>query len=509
MPVDAAAMKIVVLLSAMALLIAAPTAGAAVIPSPQTTLGSGPDALGNDATPTFTFSSDRDTSSFECRFAQSAGEAWSTTGKFPCGDGQSFESVQWTSGALSDGTRHFQVRACALVEADSEIVEKCDNSPAKRTFAIDTVAPPVDQWSVGPDGPRVRDQVWVGFGSSEAGAAFRCWIDAAEPAPCSADLYSGELADGPHSMSVQAGDAAGNWSTPRTHAWIRDRTSPRLTLGGPSDTQDTTPTWTWDAAPDDGKSPPMWIQDCAGTSWTSGGPLADGVYELTVVVHDEAGNHSQPKTFAVRVDTTPPAIDAIAWQAEQKRIVITAEDVALECRFDALDPWACGFTVDGSALTAGPHTFTARAIDLAGNEATKTIAFTVAGDPGDPGDPGNPGNPGNPGDPGNPAPGGGGPGGGFSEGAGGAPGTPHLSPFIPPVLGPVGPAGDAPRSGAPGRPVGGPARPAKAKPKKRCATKRKLAKGKRAGSAAAKRAARTCRKASARKRAAKRVAKRA
>jgi hypothetical protein len=88
---------------------------------PETTVDSGPSGLTNDSTPTFTFSSNDQSSTFQCRV-----------------NGGSFASCSspHTRSVLPDGDYTFEVRA-------TDDAGRTDPTPAGRLFTIDTVPPTI------------------------------------------------------------------------------------------------------------------------------------------------------------------------------------------------------------------------------------------------------------------------------------------------------------------------------------------------------------------------------
>src|SRR5581483_8320188 len=145
--------------------------------APDTAIEGGPSGLIASPDARFEFSSPQAAATFACRldFAPFA----------PCA------SPQVLTG-LADGSHTFQVRA-------RDAAGQADPTPASRTFAIDTHAPPVAIDS-GPSGPTDDPRPAFAFSSSEAAAAFSCSIDTgtAAFAACSApgtDQPLGDLTD--------------------------------------------------------------------------------------------------------------------------------------------------------------------------------------------------------------------------------------------------------------------------------------------------------------------------
>ena len=91
--------------------------------APDTQITSGPAGATKDTTPTFGFSSSEAGSSFECRFDSNSFAPCSGPG-----------TTHTPSSALPEGTHTFQVRA-------TDQAQNADQTPASRTFTVDTTAP--------------------------------------------------------------------------------------------------------------------------------------------------------------------------------------------------------------------------------------------------------------------------------------------------------------------------------------------------------------------------------
>ena len=240
-----------------------------------------------------------------------------------------------------------------------------------------------------------------------------------------------ELAEGEHSFTVRATDAAGNTSDPSA-AWDLeiDFTAPSkpddTVLGGVTDNQgpiqgpvekggttdDTTPTFNGKGEPGD----TIIIQDKGeeigrveigedGTwEFTPETELGEGDHEITVIVQDPAGNQSGPSDpWDITIDTTAPDAPVIggiyddvgAKQGElvrgeatddrQPTLSGTAEESSLveifdnsiklgEARADSNGQWT--FT-PAEELSEGQHSFTVRATDAAGNVSDPSIAWDL------------------------------------------------------------------------------------------------------------------------------------
>jgi hypothetical protein len=163
-------------------------------------------------------------------------------------------------------------------------------------WTIDTTAPPAPTLTGGPDALSNRRDAVFEFSDRDAEATFRCRLDGAPAHPCaSPQRYPGPLADGDHTFAVEAGDAAGNRSPPRTLVWTIDATAP------PAPSIDEAP----DAASPDtsarfafGDQEPgvrfsCRLDDAPAAPCSSPveyGGLAAGGHRFTVVARDAAGN---------------------------------------------------------------------------------------------------------------------------------------------------------------------------------------------------------------------------
>ncbi len=259
---------------------------------PNTTIDSGPSGTTNDQTPTFAFSASEPGSSFECRLDSSQAIDWQ-----PCSSPKSY-------GPLADGPHTFEVRA-------TDSTGSTDATPASRSFTVDAT-PPNTTIDSGPSGTTNDQTPSFAFSASEPGSSFACRIDSGPYAPCSSPLTTGALADGPHTLSVRATDAAGNPDpTPASRSFTVDATPPNTTIdSGPSGTtNDQTPSFAFSATKpgssfacriDSGPYAP-----CRSPYTAS--RLADGPHTFSVRATDASGNvDPTPASRRFKVDTTAP-----------------------------------------------------------------------------------------------------------------------------------------------------------------------------------------------------------
>ena len=490
-------------LAILASCVLAPAAGAAVVPTPATSLHSAPATLGNDNTPTFTFSADMDFASFDCRWASTASESYSTADDFPCGSAtDAYEQVSYSPGALTDGTRHFQVRACAVVDTGSEYVEKCDTSPSRATFTIDTTGPSAAFTAGTPAHGAFLNAPRSYHLSNPEGGDLLCGIDVADDALSACGSDSGQIAagigasQGEHVVKVRAKDALGNLGpvVSRTFTW--DTIAPVVDVNGPSVTNSVRPLVSWNYGDADSEltrecrlaengADPVLV-NCPSGVWQPDHDLAEGDHVFHVTYTDRAGNTSAPGGHPFTVDLTAPVLELHSFDPATKTLEfdVTGDD-GIECELDGGDPAPCSAPYDASGLAVGPHTLKVTAYDAAGNRTSQVAEFEIATEP-DPG-PQDPEDPQDPADP-QPKPG----------GSGGTTPGGNTGPVAPATNGPVVTTDDRPVTTGPVTTVTQP----KKKAKKRCA------KPKRGKKAAKKKRAAKRRCGKPRKRGAKRVARR-
>ncbi|EQB7074422.1 Ig-like domain-containing protein, partial [Acinetobacter baumannii] len=200
------------------------------------------------------------------------------------------------------------------------------------------------------------------------------------------------LADGPHTITVTATDAAGNAGTDTAVVTI-DTTAPNAPVLDPINATDpvsgtaeagSTVTVTYP----DGTTATV----VAGTdgSWSVPNPgnLVDGD-TVTATATDPAGNTSLPGTGTVSADITAPvvALDDVLTNDSTPALTGTVNDptATVVVNVDGVDYPAVN-NGDGTwtladntlpALTDGPHTITVTATDAAGNAGTDTAVVTI------------------------------------------------------------------------------------------------------------------------------------
>jgi len=263
------------------------------------------------------------------------------------------------------------------------------------TVDVDTIAPTVTitQAPTTDGGISNSTSATFGFSCSETGCSFRYRLDSSAWSAydtASTALFTG-LADGEHTFAVQARDLFGNEGTAATFAWTIDATPPTTpVVTGTTPTNDTTPTWSWNAVTDAVEY--RWSFDestwtvTTDTSYTPDTPLAEGDYTLYVQARDTAGNWSESGSFTITVDTTAPAAPVVTGTTPTNDTTPTwswnAVTDAVEYRW-SFDESAWTVTTDTSytpdtSLAEGDYTLYVQARDAAGNwSASGSFTTTV------------------------------------------------------------------------------------------------------------------------------------
>jgi Tfp pilus assembly protein PilP len=359
--------------------------------------------------------------------------------------------------AEDDGTWSFEPKT-NLAQGEHKFTVKATDSAGNESEASDPFALTVD--TIAPDRPEissVTDDVGsiIGLvkangitddarptlsGKAEAGSRVTIYDQGEEIGFVTADANGvwsftpdTDLADGPHSFSVTATDAAGNVSvSSKAFAITVDTTAPdapRFTSGydavGPITGEFTDGSFINDNRPrlsgagaeanskvhiyQDGVLVATVTADAGGQwNWKTPTALADGNYSFTAKVEDTAGNVSAAsEAFTITVDTVAPdapKIDSITDDqepitgnvaqngftndttptlkgsgAEANGTVRIYDGATLlgEVKADADGNWEY---TPVNALGNGLHTFTVTGVDAAGNTSVKSAEFKITVD---------------------------------------------------------------------------------------------------------------------------------
>jgi hypothetical protein len=177
--------------------------------APETTITSGPSGATSNNTPSVEFSASEPGSTFECSL---------DSGDYSPGCVSPTPLEFYAGGPLVDGAHSFAVKA-------TDAVGNTDETPAVRSFTVDTVAPETIITS-GPTGVTNDNTPTFEFSASDPGSSFKCALDAVPATACNSPYTTPVLANGDHDLSVGAIDPAGNLDqTPAARSFTVDTTA--------------------------------------------------------------------------------------------------------------------------------------------------------------------------------------------------------------------------------------------------------------------------------------------
>ncbi len=345
---------------------------------PDTTITGGPaDAsTTNDNDPSFGFSGTvGDVDHFECK--RDAEPAFAT-----CTSPKAYTD-------LADSSHTFSVRAC-------DAAGNCDQTPATRTWTIDTAAPNAVITSGPADGSTTNDNdPSFGFEGSPPGDVhhFECKRDAeVSYVTCTSPKAYTDLADTAHTFSVRACDAVGNCDpTPATRSWTIDTAAPNTSIViKPTDpSPDNSPSFTYSSTEANSTfkckldaEPTFTSCPAAGKDYA--GPLSDAQHTFSVKATDPVGNEDQTAatyTWTINtalppdtvIDTTPDSTPPFLTNSATADFTFHGEGniSSLQCKLDAEPAFTtCTTPKQYTGLTDGEHTFSVRAVGPGGTDST-------------------------------------------------------------------------------------------------------------------------------------------
>ena len=187
---------------------------------------------------------------------------------------------------------------------------------------------------------------------------------------------------GTHTFTVNATDVAGNPATQSVSYTVDagtanpgpDTTDPTITITSPVNNQHYALGAPINASYDCADVGGSGVVSCTATTSINTAP---GTHTFTVNATDNAGNTATKSvTYTVDPDTTDPTI-AITSPVNNQHYALGAP---INAAYGCDDPGGSGIatcTATPVITTVGPHTFTVTATDDAGNDATKTVDYTV------------------------------------------------------------------------------------------------------------------------------------
>ena len=204
------------------------------------------------------------------------------------------------------------------------------------------------------------------------------------------------LPDDTYTAQATQSNSDGNTGTSAPSTFTIDTIAPAVTLTTPSpgtDTNNNKPTFSGAAGSEPGDSSKVTLTIYAGssasgtpvqtlTSTQSGGhwttspttALADGTFTTEATQSDSVGNLGKSSAVTFTVDTTPPVTTInsapsgkVATGSVEIKFSSNEPGSTFQCSLDGAAFSACTSPLKTGNLAAGPHTFTVRATDKAGN----------------------------------------------------------------------------------------------------------------------------------------------
>ncbi|MGH2958771.1 MAG: hypothetical protein ACRDKE_04155, partial [Solirubrobacterales bacterium] len=305
----------------------------------------------------------------------------------------------WMS--CSDNSRFFEVRLNGAHTIDLRVRDKTVSEPypiaatASVSFTLnDTTAPTLGFTDISSGETLTDSNIEPSFTSDENAAEFNCvldgWINSCDPSYI--DLNP--IANGPHTLKINAADYAGNASSLTIPFTMADVTSPTVDITSPDNVSPYT----------DSSLPPTIDFTVAGESDVACGyddqplyncspygkpPLGNGVHTARVVVSDPAGNSATDTvTFTIN-DVTAPTFtvtkptESFTYLTYAQALLSPSDESARH--YYSFDDSGMKLMQGGSTVIAnlpnapnGAHSVKFTAIDGAGNRHTEVRNFTYA-----------------------------------------------------------------------------------------------------------------------------------
>jgi hypothetical protein len=330
------------------------------VTAPNTTITSNPTDPTTSTSASFAFSSTETGSTYACSLD---GVPFGT-----CTSPTSYSS-------LATGSHTFQVKA-------TDGAGNTDATPASYTWTINPAdtTPPDTTISGGPSGFTSSTSASITFASTETGSTFTCSLDAGTASTCTSPATYNTLADGSHTVTVTATDAAGNADpTPATRTWTVDTVAPNTTListpTNPTTSTSASFTFTSSETPTahecriDGAA----FATCSSPKDYTG--LVAGSHTFDVRAVDAAGNaDATPATYAWTINSAAaaPTVTAKSPAAGATGIAVSAKPTATFSR--AMDPT----TITSSSVTLTPNGGVPVAASVSYDSATLIATLTPA-----------------------------------------------------------------------------------------------------------------------------------
>jgi hypothetical protein len=266
-----------------------------------------------------------------------------------------------TYSGLADGPHTFTVKATDPAE---------NTAQTSHAWTVDTTPPTVEITGGKPGDPTNSKSVTFTFTTTES--TMECKLDDEAFATCeSPKSYS--LLDGQHTFTVRATDAAGNTGED-SHTWTIDSAAPTVAITGEpgNPTKSTSASFSFTASdPTQCKLDGGEFTPCTSPATYSG--LADGPHTFTVKATDAARNIGQD-IYEWRIDNVSPTLVIVQKPTNPSNVksptfafTVSEGGTTVQCKLDGGAFAACTSPKGYSNLADGPHLFTVKSTDGAGN----------------------------------------------------------------------------------------------------------------------------------------------
>lgn len=148
------------------------------------------------------------------------------------GSPATFATIRWKAIGAAGTSATIGLEAKTMIDSFWRPIDVI-NENLTITF-IDTT-PPDTTITISPNNPSNTKSASFSFSSTESNSTFECQLDNGSYTVCTSPREYSGLAEGSHTFSVRATDAAGNTdTTPATYTWIIDTASPTSALTQPA-----------------------------------------------------------------------------------------------------------------------------------------------------------------------------------------------------------------------------------------------------------------------------------
>ncbi|MBJ7458145.1 MAG: Ig-like domain repeat protein [Thermoleophilaceae bacterium] len=284
-----------------------------------------------------------------------------------------------TTEPLTEGTHLFQ---CAQIDDAGNL------SPiAELTIVIDTTPPGAVTIS-GPGGATSDSTPSFNLSGAGQGDTYECKTGDGPFATTTSVYTTTALAEGTHDVTCHLVDAAGNVGPDQTASVTVDTAAPgSVTITGPANTSDTTPTVTITTSATGG-SVECKIDNGSFNTVTSPWTLpelAEGSHTVTCHYVSGTGVNGPDSSYTVVIDTTAPSALTITGPSglindNTPTYALTGGNGGtLQCKVDGADYANVASPYTTAPLSEGAHTISCRAVDAAGN-STAVVSRSVTVD---------------------------------------------------------------------------------------------------------------------------------